>query len=626
MIPGSWSIAIQLGSFVGILIAHIRGRYEASKAEVAIQEELGMLESALPALQALVAAEVEGWKLGSTPPAIEAWIADSFDRTRAPRLARGVAMAMRLVRTGSLDPEMIVATRAAHPSDEFAALRTAQRLTVAWALMACGAALVGGVQLLPVLTLVAAAFSFADLRRLEKALASQIRTLEEAIGDVVADHYLAPVQRALRDQDKRLAEELTKQVARLHEMMNEQCAQPAEMLRQEKEQVLTQLNRLSKESSQWTKSARRLAHTQDSLTKTIQGELSAFTAQLVTQVEQMVMAQHQESAANRQLLEEHVAASLANSIDSFSTATDDALLSMDRMISGTLAQLQEQLTEAYAQSATDALLPTIEAIEAAQLSTGQLAQATNLLTQDVERYTLATTQWVTGLQHVGPHFDRGVADVLDQYKEIATLWKNHTTEALAQWQDMFENTAQGVAGDLASRAAMTASTMAVSNDAPFPKRRPRDASTPTPPTAHRVQPPRALTIEEAEIRLKGEILVSIATTRGDIHLRLRGDLAPVTVTQFVHRATSGLYDGQDFHANPQVVRGGIGVLPVETTSQPPQRGAIATRQDMAHGFFILKTDTFDDGADYAVFGHVAKGMDVVEALGHGDKITQVVVG
>jgi uncharacterized membrane-anchored protein YhcB (DUF1043 family) len=64
MIPGSWSIAIQLGLFVGVPVTYIWSRSRASRAQAAMQEELDLLESALPTLHALTTAEVEGWEPG----------------------------------------------------------------------------------------------------------------------------------------------------------------------------------------------------------------------------------------------------------------------------------------------------------------------------------------------------------------------------------------------------------------------------------------------------------------------------------------------------------------------------------------------------------------------------------
>ena len=68
---------------------------------------------------------------------------------------------------------------------------------------------------------------------------------------------------------------------------------------------------------------------------------------------------------------------------------------------------------------------------------------------------------------------------------------------------------------------------------------------------------------------------------GVISLELDADTAPITVTNFVNLAKDGFYDGLTFH---RIIDG-----------------------------FMIQDSTYLDG-QYAAFGHVTDGMDVVDAI------------
>ena len=133
---------------------------------------------------------------------------------------------------------------------------------------------------------------------------------------------------------------------------------------------------------------------------------------------------------------------------------------------------------------------------------------------------------------------------------------------------------------------------------------------------------------------------------GTITVELNGDTAPVTAANFLNLAKRGFYDGTSFYrvlsnfgiygGDPN--RNGTGssgaTIQGEFTANgcnntlSNTRGAIGmargTHYDSAScQFYILKTDaTYLDG-DFAVFGYVITGMDVVEAIcsgveGNGD--------
>ena len=124
---------------------------------------------------------------------------------------------------------------------------------------------------------------------------------------------------------------------------------------------------------------------------------------------------------------------------------------------------------------------------------------------------------------------------------------------------------------------------------------------------------------------------------GAITLELDGDSAPLTVANFVKLAKDGFYDGLTFHRimDGFMMQGGDPkgngtggseeTIPGEFSANgydnpiSHTRGAISMARtsdpDSASSqFFICQADcAFLDG-DYAAFGHVTEGMDVVDAI------------
>lgn len=136
---------------------------------------------------------------------------------------------------------------------------------------------------------------------------------------------------------------------------------------------------------------------------------------------------------------------------------------------------------------------------------------------------------------------------------------------------------------------------------------------------------------------------TIATTLGNIVVKLDAEKAPKTVANFVGYAKSGFYNGTIFHRviDGFMIQGG-GYTPdmQEKPTKAPiplesrnglsnRRGTIAMARTpepnsaTAQFFINVKDNLFldqanaSDGNGYAVFGQVVKGMDVV------DKIRQV---
>ncbi|MGN1432743.1 MAG: peptidylprolyl isomerase [Ruminococcus sp.] len=124
---------------------------------------------------------------------------------------------------------------------------------------------------------------------------------------------------------------------------------------------------------------------------------------------------------------------------------------------------------------------------------------------------------------------------------------------------------------------------------------------------------------------------------GKISLELDADTAPITVTNFVKLAKEGFYDGLTFH---RIIKGfmmqggdptgtGTGGSDEEIKGEFSQngvkndishvRGVISMARSQLYNsassqFFIVHEDsTFLDG-QYAAFGHVTDGMDIVDKI------------
>ena len=124
---------------------------------------------------------------------------------------------------------------------------------------------------------------------------------------------------------------------------------------------------------------------------------------------------------------------------------------------------------------------------------------------------------------------------------------------------------------------------------------------------------------------------------GTITVELDGDAAPITVQNFMNLANDGFYDGLTFHriisgfmmqggdpngngtgGSENTIKGEFSANGVEN-SLSHTRGAISMARSQAYDsassqFFICHADsTFLDG-QYACFGYVTDGMDVVDAV------------
>ena len=131
---------------------------------------------------------------------------------------------------------------------------------------------------------------------------------------------------------------------------------------------------------------------------------------------------------------------------------------------------------------------------------------------------------------------------------------------------------------------------------------------------------------------------------GEIKLELDGNTAPITVKNFVELAKSGFYDGLTFHriisgfmiqgGDPEgngtggsgtTIKGEFSANGVENNISH-KRGVIsmarATPYDSASSqFFIMHKDGTHLDGQYAAFGHVTEGMEVVDKIAENTPVT-----
>lgn len=136
-----------------------------------------------------------------------------------------------------------------------------------------------------------------------------------------------------------------------------------------------------------------------------------------------------------------------------------------------------------------------------------------------------------------------------------------------------------------------------------------------------------------------KVMATLHTNKGDIVIELYNDLTPATVENFTKLAQSGFYDGVKFHrvikdfmiqsgdplskSDTEMYRWGTGGpgYKFEDEITPENRNDVGTISMANSGpdtngsqFFInVKDNSFLD-TKHTVFGKVAKGMDVVNAI------------
>lgn len=124
---------------------------------------------------------------------------------------------------------------------------------------------------------------------------------------------------------------------------------------------------------------------------------------------------------------------------------------------------------------------------------------------------------------------------------------------------------------------------------------------------------------------------------GTIKVELDADTAPITVTNFVNLAKDGFYDGLTFHriisgfmiqggdpkgngtgGSDNKIKGEFSANGVENDISH-KRGVISMARAQSYDsassqFFIMHEDTDSLDGDYAAFGHVTEGMEIVDQI------------
>lgn len=134
-------------------------------------------------------------------------------------------------------------------------------------------------------------------------------------------------------------------------------------------------------------------------------------------------------------------------------------------------------------------------------------------------------------------------------------------------------------------------------------------------------------------------IVRIQTTKGEIVFELLPKEGPKAASNFVYLTGKKFYDGLTFHrVESWVIQGGD---PIGNGTGGPgysfeddkvnlsyNRGivAMANAGPNTNGsqFFIMKNEV-PLGPDYSIFGRVISGLDVVDQIAVGDKMTSVTV-
>ncbi len=136
----------------------------------------------------------------------------------------------------------------------------------------------------------------------------------------------------------------------------------------------------------------------------------------------------------------------------------------------------------------------------------------------------------------------------------------------------------------------------------------------------------------------GRKIATLETTKGTVKIELWEDKAPNTVVNFVSLANAGRYDNVDFHrvldgfmaqtgdVERMAGRGGPGyTIPAEFDAGLKHvRGVVSMARSSAPNsggsqFFIMLGTAASLDGQYAAFGQVIEGMDVIDQIKKGDK-------
>ncbi|MDK2821143.1 MAG: peptidyl-prolyl cis-trans isomerase [Clostridia bacterium] len=143
-----------------------------------------------------------------------------------------------------------------------------------------------------------------------------------------------------------------------------------------------------------------------------------------------------------------------------------------------------------------------------------------------------------------------------------------------------------------------------------------------------------------QIEKPNKNLVIIDTNKGTFEIELYPKLMPKTVANFEKLVDSGFYNNLTFHrVEDWVVQGGDPLgngtggpgWTIELEVNPKLknvRGAVGMARSLdpnsaGSQFYILKKDAPGLDGQYAVFGKVVKGMEIVDRIQPGDKMNLV---
>ncbi len=137
-----------------------------------------------------------------------------------------------------------------------------------------------------------------------------------------------------------------------------------------------------------------------------------------------------------------------------------------------------------------------------------------------------------------------------------------------------------------------------------------------------------------------DLKVELKTSKGTMKLALFPQVAPITVNNFLNKATSGYYDGLIFHrVEDWVIQGGDplgtgtggGQIPTELSEEPFKEGSLGVARggniEISNDsqFFICIDDCAWLTGQYTVFGEVLSGMDIAKKTAIGDKILSITI-
>ena len=130
---------------------------------------------------------------------------------------------------------------------------------------------------------------------------------------------------------------------------------------------------------------------------------------------------------------------------------------------------------------------------------------------------------------------------------------------------------------------------------------------------------------------------------GTIALELDADIAPISVTNFINLSKEGFYDGLTFHriidgfmiqggdpegngtgGSPNKIKGEFSANGYNNNISH-KRGVISMARSMTYNsessqFFIMHEDTPSLDGNYAAFGHVTSGIEIVDKICEETKV------